>query len=156
MRSRTRTGVRLVVGLFALVAMAMYAFVAKTPQSQHSTYTPKGLFGNVYARLFTSHTAKLVSPNPALLHQRHLLSLDGYSYNGNDPTTPPLGDDDDDNCTDPRGTHHGYNDSCVFVQDQCQDEAALVNYLSFVLCDLASLKVRLFLVSHFSLPLPPA
>ncbi len=147
-RSRTRTGVRLVVGLFALVAMGMYTFVAKTPQLQHvhSTYTPKGLFGNIYARLFTSRTAKLNALNP-VLHKRHLLSLDGYSYNDDDPTTPPLGDDDGDNCTNPRGTHDGYNDSCAFVQDQCQDEAALVNYLSFVLCDLASLEVRLDAVS---------
>ena len=50
---------------------------------------------------------------------------------------------DTDNCSLPREPHPGYNDSCSYVLDQCSGEASLVNYLSFVLCDLHSVQVSL-------------
>ncbi len=122
----TKTLVRLVVVVFALVVMAMYALLHKPAHTHVTSYTPRGLFGHVYAHALTPHT------------QRHLLSMDGYR----DDNPQLLGDSDQDNCTDPRGSHEGYNNSCDFVLDQCSDEAALVNYLSFVLCNLANVKVR--------------
>jgi sodium/potassium/calcium exchanger 6 len=48
---------------------------------------------------------------------------------------------DTDNCSLPREPHPGYNDSCSYVLDQCSGEASLINYLSFVLCDLHSVQV---------------
>lgn len=50
------------------------------------------------------------------------------------------GDADQDNCTAPRAHHEGYNDSCSFVLDQCQDWV-LFDYLRFVLCDLKHVQV---------------
>ena len=103
---------------------------------QHSltpvtNYTPRGLFGSVYTHLFTRHTPT---------QRRHLLSFEDTSDNDNYPSL--FGDSsDEDNCTDPRGHHHGYNDSCDFVLGECGGEAALINYLSFVLCDFATVEV---------------
>ena len=53
--------------------------------------------------------------------------------------------DDEDNCTKPREPHAGYNDSCDYVLDQCSGskEVSLINYLSFVLCDLRGVQVSL-------------
>lgn len=79
--------------------------------------------------------------------QRRLLVKEDTNYDESvyftTPVTPPVGDDDDDgdNCTAPRGVHPGYNDSCLFVLDQCQDEVTLINYLSFALCTLANVEV---------------
>ena len=63
-------------------------------------------------------------------------SDDGDDDNGS-------GDADQDNCTAPRGHHEGYNDSCSFVLDQCQNWV-LFDYLRFVLCDMKHVQV----VSH--------
>lgn len=50
------------------------------------------------------------------------------------------GDGDQDNCTAPRSHHVGYNDSCSFVLDQCQDWV-LFDYLRFILCDMKHVQV---------------
>lgn len=66
---------------------------------------------------------------------RHLLSAE--VGNGSEI----LGDDSDsDNCTKLRD-HHGYNDTCEFVRNNCQDEGQLFNYLGFVTCQMKDLQV---------------
>lgn len=45
---------------------------------------------------------------------------------------------DNVNCSKP--LHHG-NASCQFVEDNCSDDVALINYLAFVTCNLPSVKV---------------
>ena len=73
----------------------------------------------------------LLTVNP----DRHRDSLLGVG-DGDD------GDDDDDNCTKPRHAHAGFNDSCDFVRQRCQGEMQLINYLTFVTCDLKHIQVR--------------
>ena len=52
-----------------------------------------------------------------------------------------LGDDDSDNCTDPKHPPSQYSDSCSFVRHQCQSEKQLVDYLGFVVCQMKEVQV---------------
>ena len=47
-----------------------------------------------------------------------------------------------DNCTHPRQPLPRYNDSCEFVHEECEGKAKLIDYLSFVLCDLPKAQVK--------------
>ena len=147
MTRNSRTGVRVVSVLCALIVMAIYTLHIRTapsnPQVPPANSVSRGLLSGLYTRLITSRAADVGNEN--YLHPgRHLLSLEDGSNLDDSPTTPPSGDDDsDNNCTAPRGDHHGYNDSCAFVLDQCQDAASLVDYLAFVLCDFANIQVWL-------------
>ncbi len=49
---------------------------------------------------------------------------------------------DEDKCTKP-WSHHGYNDSCEFVKNECKNTVQLFNYLGFVVCQMKGLQVRL-------------
>ena len=65
------------------------------------------------------------------------------NFNGGDSDNDDdngSGDGDQDNCTAPRSHHAGYNDSCSFVLDQCQDWV-LFDYLRFILCDMKHIQV---------------
>lgn len=157
-RSRSRAGIRVVSVLCALIVMAVYMLLLKQAKSPHlyiETQNHRLAVKNLYAlpqvplqtvELGPEPLQTRISMHDAIAPQRHLLSLDDNSYHDNvyvvTSSPPPLGDDDDDdNCTAPRGEHDGYNNSCAFVLDQCQDEVSLVNYLAFVLCDLADVQV---------------
>ena len=50
---------------------------------------------------------------------------------------------DTDNCSKPRESHPGYNSSCSYVLENCmsQYDSTLINYLTFVLCDLSNVQV---------------
>ena len=143
MTRSSRTGVRVVSVLCALIVMAIYTLLINTsPSNPHVPSTnsvSKSLLSGLYTRLVASRAADAetdIYSHPG----RHLLSFEDDSYLDDSPTTPPQGDSDD-NCTAPRADHDGYNDSCAYVLDQCQDEASLVNYLAFVLCDFANIQV---------------
>lgn len=50
---------------------------------------------------------------------------------------------DAQNCSMPRERHPGYNSSCSYVLENCMADydSTLINYLTFVLCDLSNVQV---------------
>ena len=46
-----------------------------------------------------------------------------------------------ENCTSPRHHLPKYNSSCELVHSECKGKVQLINYLSFVVCDLKSAQV---------------
>jgi len=142
-RSSIKTAVRMAVVITALVAMTVYTVVLKSSNSQPSSKSPptNGLLVSLYRKIVPEEVNQNVH-----LTTRHLLSVDpGY------PVTDPslLGDGDDDNCTDPRGEHDGYNTSCAFVLDQCQGEVTLIDYMGLILCNLANVEVSRSLIDQY-------
>ena len=165
-RSRSRAGIRVVSVLGALIVMAVYMLFLKQAKSPHlytETNNHRMAVKNLYAlpqvpiqtvELGPESLQTHMSMHDAIASRRHLLSLDdNESVYFVTSSPPPLGDDDDgDNCTAPRGDHVGYNDSCAFVLDQCQDEVSLINYLAFTLCDMANVLVGTMCVGGHRYP----
>lgn len=54
-----------------------------------------------------------------------------------------LGAGDSENCSMPKESHPGYNSSCSYVLENCMADydGTLINYLTFVLCDLSNVQV---------------
>ena len=85
-------------------------------------------------------------------HTRHLLSYRGrvdsnygYDIDGNYSNGELYGESskgNDSGChspLQPPAEYHG--NSCQYVRDHCSGQTALINYLSFIMCDLGHLKV---------------
>lgn len=70
------------------------------------------------------------------LVRRHLLASD------TDNTSIPLNVSED--CADIDQPHDGYNNSCDYVQKNCQDKHELIPYLSIVMCNLQDVKVSAY------------
>lgn len=54
-------------------------------------------------------------------------------------------------CNRPLRHHIGYNDSCEYVQDKCQDIPTLIDYLSLAACNLGKAKVgheTIYILGH--------
>ena len=115
--------VRLVTVLCALGVMYAYSIYKQGPSVDAPPHT---------IDVDSSRSSQYMSP------RRHLLSTyqleDDNDGSGDD-------DGDDTNCTNPRGQHNGYNDSCSFVLDNCGDTVQLFNYMELVLCRLRHVQV---------------
>ena len=119
-----RATVRAYSAVAAVLVMFMFGYL-----SRHHDNPPS-----------TTHKHSLVnttSTDIQLLHTRHLLSRPGDGYHSD-----KLSDDDISDCRNPLHPPMGYNDSCGYVRDRCSGKKALVNYLSFIMCDLRHVKVR--------------
>ena len=165
-RGRCRWGVRMVSATLALMIMYFYGSL-RQPRDGITTDSSK-LFRNQQVqgqRVYVNQMSHAVNPDdiqyPDRLSDyvtqsdstgRHLLTL-----NPDHQSDGLLGDDDDDsdNCTKLRHTHAGFNDSCDFVRRQCQGEMQLINYLSFILCDLKHIQVYIAVVVALRLILSP-
>ena len=76
--------------------------------------------------------------NSENFHQQETRSLDkAANHSGEDPQT---------NCSILNNLSHlWYNSSCQFVQAECKEESQLINYLSFIVCNLEHVQVSTFL-----------
>ena len=146
-----RLTVRIISVICALSVMAIYSLsTSKARSHAHlvQSSSQQNLIDEVAAHPAPRLTGRRLFQYSALANSR-LDDLDygasdyilGDSDDGDDDNGS--GDADQDNCTAPRGHHEGYNDSCSFVLDQCQNWV-LFDYLRFVLCDMKHVQV----VSH--------
>lgn len=71
-----------------------------------------------------------------VLVRRHLLASDI------DNASIPLNVSED--CADIDQPHDGYNNSCDYVQKNCQDQHQLIPYLNIVMCNLQDVKVSTY------------
>ena len=131
-----RPAVRVVSVLCALGVIFIYSSIRKEPAGTDQQKNHGGKIMMVTASSYSSQSANATS---LLLtgKQRHLLS---YNLGDADDNGGSDGDDDD-NCSQPRISHPGYNDSCDFVLDQCEGVAQLFDYLKLVLCNLSNVQV---------------
>lgn len=141
--------VRLISVFLALGVMAIYSVATKKPGHRQLLYrdssfaeddvglraSPVYLTGR---RLFSYAAVDSDADQLATSDYQPLTMITYGPGQGDDDSG---GDDGDDNCTAPRGYHPGYNDSCMFVKEECSGEWVLFNYLSFILCDMMHVEV---------------
>lgn len=130
-RKRLRFSVRVSSALTAVLVMFVYGYLSR--YSDDSTPSPHNLGALEYT---TANIHTLQSS-----YQRHLLSYPGDSY------YELYGDNSKGNvsgCHDPLHPPAGYRgDGCQYVRDHCSGQSVLINYLSFIMCDLGHVKVRI-------------
>ena len=53
--------------------------------------------------------------------------------------------ENEENCTSLQHDSLDYNSSCELVHNECQGKVQLINYLAFVVCDLKSVQVQVYI-----------
>lgn len=119
-----RSTVRVCVTVTAILVMSVFGYL-----SHHHDDPP-------HKRSLVNTT----SGHNQISHTRHLLSYHGDGYNSNDG----LSKDNTSGCHNPLHPPSSYNDSCQYVRHHCSGKTVLINYLSFIMCDLRHVKVRIF------------
>lgn len=134
MALRGRLSIRVTSAVTALVVVGVYGYLAaqfkeKDAVLQKTLHTP-------------SDDATVNIPT------RHLLSYhnNGYHSDANHSTFEEFSKGDNESgCRDPLHPPAAYGgDSCQYVRDACSGQTMLINYLSFIMCDMGHLKVRTY------------
>lgn len=132
-----RATVRVYSAVAAILVMFVFGYL-----SRHHDNPP----GNAHKRSLVNTTSTHLQSS----HTRHLLSHPGDGYHSD-----KLSDDDTSDCHNPLHPPMGYNDSCWYVRDHCSGKTSLINYLSFIMCDLSHVKVRVVQTLSYCLTSPP-
>lgn len=134
-----KTIVRLISACLTLVVILLYAKTSKDATITRGTANAAATRRHLMAATTTEEYEDVNDDLMSLDYQEgERKALDTFIGAESKSCNNYGGDVDNANCSKP--LHHG-NQSCQFVQDYCSDDVALINYLSFVTCDLPSVKV---------------
>ena len=126
-RARIKLGVRVISVSFALLCVVAYSHMVQ--RKQHDPMVVKDShLRHVRSRglVFAPRVASEAEEKEVRFSSRRILDAG-----------------DAVNCSMPRESHPGYNSSCSYVLENCMADydSTLINYLTFVLCDLSSVQV---------------
>ena len=126
-RARIKLGVRVISVAFAVLCVVAYSHMVQRKQYDPMVVKDSHL-RHVRSRglIFAPRVASEAEEKEVRFSSRRILDAGDAS-----------------NCSMPRESHPGYNSSCSYVLENCMADydSTLINYLTFVLCDLSNVQV---------------
>ena len=127
--------------LLCMEAVMYVATATDVPARAHGIpwldVEPESLYRGAWSRNVIARRKTDIGVNDSKYTRRHLLSSDLGSASGE-----PINESE---CEDVHHPPPGYNNSCEYVRENCQDKHELIPYLEIIMCYLKDVQVRFIL-----------